>query len=503
MTTITAPFTTATGADIKVRFCPSPTGTPHVGLVRTALFNWAYARHTGGTFVFRIEDTDVERDSEESFDQILEALRWLGLNWDEGVGIGGPHEPYRQSQRGDIYLAVIEKLKASGHIYESYLNAEEIDARNKAAGRAVQLGYDNSERDLTDAEREAYRAEGRQPALRLRVPDQDISFTDLVRGEITFPAGSFPDFVVVRPNGQPLYTLVNPVDDALMGITHVLRGEDLLSSTPRQIALYNAMFEAGITTFIPQFGHLPFVMGDGNKKLSKRDPESNLFHHRDRGFIPEGLLNYLALLGWGLSADRDVFSLDEMVGAFDIVNVNPNPARFDQKKADAINASHIRLLDPSDFLNRLIPYLQSAGVLGSTVSDAEQAVLAEAAPLIQERITVLGEAPDMLGFLFKTADQIVIEDDARAGLPENAAEIATAAAAKLDGVSDADFKTEHIQELLNALLIEQMELKPRVAFGPLRTAISGRRISPPLFESMQILGKAETIARLKAFAASA
>jgi glutamyl-tRNA synthetase len=503
MTTITAPFTTATGADIKVRFCPSPTGTPHVGLVRTALFNWAYARHTGGTFVFRIEDTDVERDSEESFDQILEALRWLGLNWDEGVGIGGPHEPYRQSQRGDIYLAVIEKLKASGHIYESYLNAEEIDARNKAAGRAVQLGYDNSERDLTDAEREAYRAEGRQPALRLRVPDQDISFTDLVRGEITFPAGSFPDFVVVRPNGQPLYTLVNPVDDALMGITHVLRGEDLLSSTPRQIALYNAMFEAGITTFIPQFGHLPFVMGDGNKKLSKRDPESNLFHHRDRGFIPEGLLNYLALLGWGLSADRDVFSLDEMVGAFDIVNVNPNPARFDQKKADAINASHIRLLDPADFLNRLIPYLQSAGVLGSTVSDAEQAVLAEAAPLIQERITVLGEAPDMLGFLFKTAEQIVIEDDARAGLPENAAEIATAAAAKLDGVSDADFKTEHIQELLNALLIEEMQLKPRVAFGPLRTAISGRRISPPLFESMQILGKVETIARLKGFAASA
>jgi glutamyl-tRNA synthetase len=503
MTTITAPFTTATGADIKVRFCPSPTGTPHVGLVRTALFNWAYARHTGGTFVFRIEDTDVERDSEESFDQILEALRWLGLNWDEGVGIGGPHEPYRQSQRGDIYLAVIEKLKASGHIYESYLNAEEIDARNKAAGRAVQLGYDNSERELMDAQREAYRAEGRQPALRLRVPDQDISFTDLVRGEITFPAGSFPDFVVVRPNGQPLYTLVNPVDDALMGITHVLRGEDLLSSTPRQIALYNAMFEAGITTFIPQFGHLPFVMGDGNKKLSKRDPESNLFHHRERGFIPEGLLNYLALLGWGLSADRDVFSLDEMVGAFDIVNVNPNPARFDQKKADAINASHIRLLDPADFLNRLIPYLQSAGILGSTVSVAEQAVLAEAAPLIQERITVLGEAPDMLGFLFKTADQIAIEDDARAGLPENAAEIASAAAARLDGVSDADFKTEHIQELLNALLIEEMQLKPRVAFGPLRTAISGRRISPPLFESMQILGKAETIARLKGFAASA
>jgi glutamyl-tRNA synthetase len=500
MSLITAPFTTASGADVVVRFCPSPTGTPHVGLIRTALFNWAYARHTGGKFVFRIEDTDAERDSEESFEMILDGLRWLGLNWDEGVGVGGPNEPYRQSERKHIYLEVIEKLKASGHIYESFLNAEEIDARNKAAGRAVQLGYDNSERELSEEQRAAYIAEGRSPALRLRVPDQDITFTDLVRGEITFPAGSFPDFVVVRPNGQPLYTLVNPVDDALMGITHVLRGEDLLSSTPRQIALYNAMYEAGITKFIPQFGHLPFVMGDGNKKLSKRDPESNLFHHRDRGFIPEGLLNYLALLGWGLSADRDVFSLDEFVAAFDVANVNPNPARFDQKKADAINASQIRLLAADDFKSRIVPYLQSAGVLGKTVSAEEDAILNAAAPLIQERITVLGEAPDLLAFLFKIAGEIVIEDDARNGLPENAAEIAHVSADALDAVVEAEFKTEHIQQVLNALLIEKMELKPRVAFGPLRTAISGRRISPPLFESMEILGKAETVARLRAFA---
>jgi glutamyl-tRNA synthetase len=469
-------------------------------LIRTALFNWAYARHTGGKFVFRIEDTDAERDSEESFEMILDGLRWLGLNWDEGVGVGGPNEPYRQSERKHIYLEVIEKLKASGHIYESFLNAEEIDARNKAAGRAVQLGYDNSERDLSEEQRAAYIAEGRSPALRLRVPDQDITFTDLVRGEITFPAGSFPDFVVVRPNGQPLYTLVNPVDDALMGITHVLRGEDLLSSTPRQIALYNAMYEAGITKFIPQFGHLPFVMGEGNKKLSKRDPESNLFHHRDRGFIPEGLLNYLALLGWGFSADRDVFSLDEFVAAFDIANVNPNPARFDQKKADAINASQIRLLAADDFKSRILPYLQSAGVLGGTVTAEQEEILNAAAPLIQERITVLGEAPDLLAFLFKTAAEIVIEDDARNGLPENAAEIAHVSADALEAVAEAEFKTEHIQQVLNSLLIEKMELKPRVAFGPLRTAISGRRISPPLFESMEILGKAETVARLRAFA---
>ncbi len=487
---ITAPFTTASGKDVVVRFCPSPTGTPHVGLVRTALFNWAYARHTGGKFVFRIEDTDAERDSEESFEMILEALRWLGLNWDEGVGVGGPNEPYRQSERGAIYLDVIEKLKASGHVYESYMNAEEIDARNELEGRAKQLGYGNWERD--DAERAKYRKEGVTPALRLRVPDCDISFDDLVRGEITFPTGSFPDFVVVRPNGQPLYTLVNPVDDALMGITHVLRGEDLLSSTPRQIALYNAMVEAGITTFIPRFGHLPYVMGDGNKKLSKRDPESNLFHHRDRGFIPEGLLNYLALLGWGISHERDIFTLDELAENFDVVNVNPNPARFDQKKADAINAAHIRLLGLDDFKARLVPYLQSAGVLGGSVSAEEDAILTAAAPLIQERLTVLSEAPGLLAFLF--TESVVIEDDAKAGLPENAAEIVRASIEALDGV---DWNTEAIQNALNKKLIEEMELKPRNAFGPLRTAISGRRVSPPLFESMEILGRHKTMSRLE------
>lgn len=500
MSSITAPFSTATGADVKVRFCPSPTGTPHVGLIRTALFNWAYARHTGGTFLFRIEDTDAERDSEESFDMILDALGWLGLNWDEGVNVGGPAEPYRQSQRGHIYQEVIEKLKASGHIYESYLTGEEIDERNKAAGRAVQLGYDNSERDATEEQRAAYRAEGRSPALRLRVPDVDITFTDLVRGEITFPAGSFPDFVVVRPNGQPLYTLVNPVDDALMGVTHVLRGEDLLSSTPRQIALYSAMFEAGITKFIPQFGHLPYVMGDGNKKLSKRDPQANLFHHRDRGFIPEGLLNYLALLGWGLSADQDIFTMDELAAAFDVKNVNPNPARFDQKKADAINASHLRLLTAEDFKSRILPYLQSAGVVGATLTAAEDAILEAAAPLIQERVTVLSEAPELLSFLFVTADKITIDEDALAGMPENVGEVLAAAVSALSAIDEKDFKTEPVQNALNHALIEVLELKPRFAFGPLRTGISGRRISPPLFESMEILGKAETIARLEAFA---
>ena len=495
MTSLNAPVTQAQGSDIRVRFCPSPTGTPHVGLIRTALFNWAYARKSGGTFVFRIEDTDAARDTEESYEQLVNALRWLGLDWDEGVDVGGPSGPYRQSERGQIYLDVIEKLKASGHLYESFLTAEEIEERNKAAGRAVQLGYDNSERELSDEDRERYLAEGRKPALRLKVPAEDITFTDLVRGEITFPAGSFPDFVLVRPGGQPLYTLVNPVDDALMGITHVLRGEDLLSSTPRQIVLYNALVEAGITDFVPQFGHLPFVMGEGNKKLSKRNPESNLFLHRDRGFIREGLLNYLALLGWSISADRDIFTLDEMCESFEISDVNPNPARFDQKKADAINASHIRLLNGEDFRERLVPYLQSAGVMSSTPSEREHEILAMAAPLIQERITVLGEAPGMIGFLF--ASDISFEEDALKQLGEEAGSIAKLAHDALMGLED--FSTDAIQAALSEALIEKSELKPRVAFGAVRTAISGRRVTPPLFESMEILGKQVTLARLEAF----
>ncbi|MEG0029268.1 MAG: glutamate--tRNA ligase, partial [Aurantimicrobium sp.] len=473
------PFSTATGSDVRVRFCPSPTGTPHVGLVRTALFNWAYARHTGGKFIFRIEDTDAARDSEESYEQIIDALSWLNLDWDEGINVGGPHGPYRQSQRSDIYKEVIEKLKATGRVYESFSTPEEIEARNLAAGKDPKVGYDNFDRDLTEEQKAAFRAEGRLPALRVRVPDEDITFDDLVRGEITFPAGSFPDFVVVRPNGDPLYTLVNPVDDAIMQVTHVLRGEDLLSSTPRQIALYHALIDAGFTTHIPRFGHLPYVMGEGNKKLSKRDPEANLFHHRDRGFIPEGLINYLALLGWSLSHDRDVFSIQEMVKAFDVVNVNPNPARFDQKKADAINGDQIRLLTLEDFTARMIPYLQAGNVLSNNPTDVQLEILAAAAPLVQTRMNVLSEAPELLEFLFTPASQITYAEDALKGLPENSAVVVAASVEALELIPEAEFTHDVIQEALNSALIDGLELKPRIAFGPLRTAISGRRISPP------------------------
>ncbi|UUX60400.1 glutamate--tRNA ligase [Glutamicibacter halophytocola] len=485
---------------VRVRFCPSPTGTPHVGLIRTALFNWAYARHTGGKMIFRIEDTDAKRDSEESYNQVLDALNWLGIDWDEGVNVGGPHEPYRQSQRGEIYQDVIAKLRAAGHLYESYSTPEEIEARHKAAGRDPKLGYDNFDRELTDEQKAAFKAEGREPVLRVRMPDHDVTFNDLVRGEITFKAGSVPDYVVVRANGQPLYTLVNPVDDALMGITHVLRGEDLLSSTPRQVVLYALLHDIGVAKYMPRFGHLPYVMGQGNKKLSKRDPESSLFLHRDNGFIPEGLLNYLALLGWSLSADEDIFSSEQLVEAFDVTDVLSNPARFDVKKAEAINGTHVRMLEPKDFRDRLVPYLQAAELVGAELTARENEILDQAAPLVQERIALLGEATDMLEFLFKSDDEIVIADNALKGMPANLAEVVDASVQALEGLSD--WNAETIQAALRIKLVDELELKPRQAFGPARVAISGKRVSPPLFESMEILGRESSLHRLRAFGES-
>ena len=475
---------------VRVRFCPSPTGTPHVGLVRTALFNWAYARHTGGTFVFRIEDTDAARDSAESYAAILDALRWLGLDWDEGPEVGGPYAPYRQSERGEIYRDVVSRLLAAGEVYEAYSTAEEVEARHIAAGRNPKLGYDNHDRTLSDTERAKFVSEGRKPVLRLRMPDEDLTWNDLVRGPTTFAAGTVPDFAITRGSGEPLYTLVNPVDDALMKITHVLRGEDILPSTPRQIALYQALMRIGIADRVPEFAHLPSVLGEGNKKLSKRDPQSNLFLHRDRGFIPEGLLNYLALLGWGIADDHDLFGLDEMVAAFDVKDVNSNPARFDQKKADAINAEHIRLLDGAEFTARLRDYFVAHG----HDTGLDDAGFAEAAGLVQTRIVVLGDAWELLKFL-DDASFALDEKSAAKELRADAVPVLDAALSALEVVSE--WTTESIEAALKTALLDNLGLKPRKAFGPIRVAVTGASVSPPLFESMKLLGRDRSIGRLR------
>ncbi|ASF12520.1 glutamate--tRNA ligase [Nocardia brasiliensis NBRC 14402] len=479
--------------EVRVRFCPSPTGTPHVGLIRTALFNWAYARHHGGKFVFRIEDTDAARDSEESYRALLDALRWLGLTWDEGPEVGGPYEPYRQSLRKDQHLDVVQRLLAAGEAYESFSTPEEVEARHRAAGRDPKLGYDNYDRDLTAQQLEAYRDAGRPAVIRLRMPDEDITWHDLVRGETTFKAGVVPDFALTRGTGEPLYTLVNPVDDALMKITHVLRGEDLLSSTPRQIALYAALRRIGVADFTPEFGHLPFVMGQGNKKLSKRDPESNLFVHRDRGFIPEGLLNYLALLGWSIADDHDVFTMTEMVAAFDISKVNSNPARFDQKKADALNAEHIRLLETGDFTHRLREYLTDHSHIGAEI---DEKLFAAAAELVQTRIVVLSDAWELLRFLLAPAEQFAIDPAAGTkNLGTEATPVLQAAITALEPL--AEWTTLAIEAALKTALIDDLGLKPRKAFAPVRVAVTGSHISPPLYESLELLGRDVSLERLR------
>ena len=485
-----------TDRPVRVRFCPSPTGSPHVGLVRTALYNWAFARHHGGSIVFRMEDTDKERSTQESYDAILDLWRWLGLTWDEGIEVGGPHGPYKQSERGEIYADALARLRDSSYTYDCFCTNEEVDARRKASGSKV-MGYDGFCRDLSAEQRAAFEAEGRRPVVRFRMPDGSITWNDLVRGDITFETQHVPDYALCRANGDPLYTLVNPVDDALMEVTHVLRGEDLLSSTPRQIALYAALTELGIAQGTPEFGHLPYVMGQGNKKLSKRDPEAHALAYRDQGFLPEGLLNYLALLGWAIAADRDVFSLDEMVAAFDIRDVNPNPARFDLKKAEAINAAHMHQLSVEEMTDRVLPYLKAAGVVGDPVGDADAQLLEQAMPLVAERINKLTEAVDMLGFLFVDDDAFALDEaDAAKLLTEDGKAVVQASYDALAGLSS--WSTAAIQDALQARLVDELGLKPRNAFGPVRVAVTGRRVSPPLFESMELLGRERSLGRLQA-----
>lgn len=495
-------------SDVRVRFCPSPTGNPHVGMVRTCLFNWAYAKHTGGTFVFRIEDTDIARDSEQSYHQLLDSLRWLGMSWDEGPEVGGPHAPYRQSERMHIYRDVAARLIDAGFAYRCYCTPDELEAEREAQKQAGRTpGYSGRCRGLA-AEHEAnLRAEGREPAIRFRMPGHDFTWDDLVRGELSFAAEHVPDYVIVRASGEPLYTLTNPVDDADMEITHVLRGEDLLSSTPRQIAMHAALAQVGVGKGVmPKFGHLPYVMGEGNKKLSKRDPESSLQLYRDEGFLPEGLLNYLALLGWSIGDDRDIFSMEEMWQAFDVADVNANPARFDLKKCTAVNAEWIRRIPATELAQRLLPYLQEAGVLPELPNADQLAMLSAAVPHVQERMETLKQAVNMLGFLF--ASDPGLQTPVTSGTARFERDPADVTAVITDDVKPAlraahdaiasltEWSTTALEQALRAALIDGLGLKPKLAFGPVRVAVSGRRVSPPLFESIELLGRERTLARL-------
>ena len=479
-------------SQVRVRFAPSPTGDLHVGNIRTALFDWAFARHTGGKLIFRIEDTDRERVTDQYIQAAIDTLKWLGLNWDEGPEVGGEYGPYLQSQRLDIYNTWTEKFLNQGDAYHCYCSSEELEERRQIQMKNHQApGYDGKCRDLTAQQITDYKSAGRKPVVRMRMPKGETVFVDAIRGEVKFEHEYVPDFVLARADGSPLYTLAVAVDDVLMKITHVLRGEDLLSSTPRQIRVYQAMAVAPVD--YPIFAHLPFVMGQDNAKLSKRNGEVSIAWYRESGFLPEAICNYLALLGWSPGDDREDVSMKELVELFELERVNSSPARFDMKKLEAINGEKIRKLTLDDFLSRALPFLLKDGVVSGI--DEEIKVLRQALPIIQERIARMNEVSAMLKFLF--TEQLSFDQEASSALLSDQAQAVIAKSLEvLQGVDD--WSHGSIEAKLREALIDQMALKPRLAFSPVRIAVTGSHISPPLFESMELLGKQRCITRLKA-----
>jgi glutamyl-tRNA synthetase len=479
-----------TARKVKVRFAPSPTGDLHVGNIRTALFDWAYARHTGGTFLFRIEDTDTTRVTDQYIQAAIDTLKWLGLDWDEGPEVGGPNGPYLQSQRLDIYAKWAQTFLDQGDAYHCYCSPDELEAVREEQRKAnVAPGYNGHCSDLTADQIAAYKAQGREAVVRMRMPDGTTTFTDEIRGDVTFDHKFVPDFVMVRADGSPLYTLAVAVDDVMMGVTHVLRGEDLLSSTPRQIRVYQAM---GVKPEeYPVFAHLPFVMGQDNAKLSKRNGEVSIAWYREQGYLPEAICNYLALLGWSPGDDRENISMKELTELFTVEKVHSSPARFDMKKLEAINGDKIRALTLDDFAKWTIPFLKKAGVIEG--SDAEIALVMKALPLIQERIVKLDEAPALLKFLF--IKNFVVDPEAAPKIADAAAKDILKRSLKELEALDA-WSHESIEAALRTSLIEELGLKPRIAFTALRIATTGSTISPPLFESMELLGKQVCLDRI-------
>lgn len=475
---------------VRVRFAPSPTGDLHVGNIRTALFDWAYARHTGGTFIFRIEDTDTTRVTDEYIAAAIDTLRWLGLQWDEGPEVGGDFGPYLQSQRLDLYAYWAQKFLDQKDAYYCFCSAEELEARREAQRAAnVAPGYDGQCRNLTEDQMATFRAAGRLPVIRMRMPDGETTFVDAIRGEMSFDHKFVPDFVLVRGDGSPLYTLAVAVDDVLMKVTHILRGEDLLSSTPRQIRVYQAM---GLKDDeFPTFAHLPFVMGQDNAKLSKRNGEVSIAWYREAGFLPEAICNYLALLGWSPGEDRENITMQELTELFTVERVNSSPARFDMKKLEAINGDKIRALTLEEFLDWSLPFLKKADVIIGT--DEEIALVKAALPIIQERITKFSEIPAMLKFLFVSDFHVELESISKV-TDSTSKEVLRRSLDELKSLSE--WTHSSIEAALRTCLIEGMGLKPRIAFGSVRVAVTGSAISPPLFESMELLGKVACLERI-------
>jgi len=476
---------------VRVRFAPSPTGIPHVGNIRTALFNWLFARRYGGSFILRIEDTDVTRKVEGAAQAILDSLRWLGLDWDEGPDVGGDYGPYFQSQRLDLYHDAARRLVEQGSAYRCYCSPQRLEEmRKEQVKRKQPPGYDRRCRDLSDGERAEFEARGITPVVRFKMPlEGPIRFDDIIRGEVVFEAATLDDLVLLKSDGFPTYHLANVVDDHLMKISHVLRADEWLSSTPRHIMLYDAL---GLEP--PQYAHLPMILGSDRAKLSKRHGATSVMDYRDEGYLPDAVLNFLALLGWSLDDKTDIISRDELMASFSLDRVGNTGAIFNRDKLLWMNGVYIRELSVDEMVEQSIPFLER-GLPGTVQRPLSREYLQQIVPLVQERVKVLSELPELTDFFF------VDELDYDAGLLYKKGIDREGAAAALrvcgERLESCPFDAASLEGVLRPLA-EELELKTGVLFGLLRVAVTGRTAAPPLFETMEVLGSERCLKRIEA-----
>ncbi len=476
---------------VRLRVAPSPTGDPHVGTAYMSLFNLAFVRQQGGEFVLRVEDTDRARYVADSEQQVYDTLHWLGLTWDEGPDVGGPYAPYRQSERLSTYQPVAQRLLDEGHAYYCWCTPDRLAEMRTAQQKAKQpTGYDRLCYGKTPEERAALPGFSETPVVRMLIPaDPPLSFVDVIRGEVHAPVPD--DQVILKADGFPTYHLAVVVDDHEMAITHVVRGEEWISSTPKHLLLYDWLgWER------PAFAHMPLLRNVDKSKISKRkNPAARLTWFREEGYLPEALRNFLALMGYSMPDNREVFTFDEMVAEFDWARVNTVGPVFDLDKLHWLNGHYIRELPTGEIAERILPYLVLADVVAEPVSDADRLMVQRATPLVQERIGLLSEAVGMMAFLF--GDPVEVDPDAAAKhLGSEAKPVIEATRAALADLED--WSTDAIQSSLRAALVDGLGLKPKHAFTPVRVAVTGRTVSPPLFESMELLGKDRTLARLDA-----
>jgi glutamyl-tRNA synthetase len=477
---------------MRVRMAPSPTGPLHIGTARASLYNFLTARHEGGTYVLRIEDTDVVRSTAEYERDIIDNLHWLGISWDEGPQVAGgedvgPYGPYRQSERLERYAAEADRLLAAGAAYRCWCTPDELDAVRRAQEAAKEPPrYNGRCRSLTDAERAAFEAEGRPAAIRFAVPPETIRFDDLVRGEVEFDNRLLGDFVIVRADGAPLYHFVVVVDDEAMEITHVIRGEDHLSNTPKHIALLRAL---GYRE--PRFGHIPLILNPDRSKMSKRKSQTAVSAYRAEGYLPEAMVNFMAFLGWSPGTEEEVFSLDELTRRFELDKVHKGGAIFDRERLDHLNGVYIRALSDDALALRLRPWIPAA------VADDG---LRRLVPLVKERLVRLGDAPELLAFVWEPDATVAGWYDAptlapRKGTVEDARRALDAARDALAAIDPADFAADHLEATARAAA-EAAGMKAGDFFSPIRVAVTGRTVSPPLFDSLELLGRDRALARI-------